>query len=85
MPHEALAWQGTKVRSSKYLNNMIEQDQRGVKLRLGPRLGFKDFHAATQIAGVELLHRIRKGQFALGRLCLQGQTSPTIWNAVLAA
>ena len=85
MLHEDLAWQGTKVRSSKYLNNMIEQDHRGVKLRLGPMLGFKDFdHAATTIAGVELLHRIRKGQFALGRWCLQGQTSPAIWNAVLA-
>ena len=26
----------TKLRSSKYLNNLIEQDQRGVKLRVGP-------------------------------------------------
>jgi transposase-like protein len=86
MPHEDPAWQGTKGRSSKYLNNVLEQDHRGVKLRLGPRLGFKGFdHAATTIAGVELLHRIRKGQFPLGRLCLQGQTSPAIWNAVLAA
>jgi transposase-like protein len=31
----------TKVRSSKYLNNLIEQDHRGVKLRLGPMLGSK--------------------------------------------
>ena len=31
MLHEDLAWQGTKVRSSKYLNNMLEQDHRGVK------------------------------------------------------
>ena len=31
----------TKVRSSKYLNNLIEQDHRGVKLRIGPMLGFK--------------------------------------------
>src|ERR1700674_5645548 len=55
MAREDPAWQGTKVRSSKYLNNMIEQDHRGVKLRLGPMLGFKDFdHAATTIAGVEL-------------------------------
>ena len=33
----------TKVRSSKYLNNLIEQDYRGVKSRLGPMLGFKRF------------------------------------------
>ena len=33
----------TKLRSSKYLNNLIEQDYRGVKSRLGPMLGFKRF------------------------------------------
>ena len=33
----------TKVRSSKYLNNLIEQDYRGVKSRLGPMLGFERF------------------------------------------
>ena len=27
---------GTKVHSSKYLNNLIEQDYRGLKSRLGP-------------------------------------------------
>jgi hypothetical protein len=29
-------------------------------------------HAATTIAGVELLHRIGKNQFALGRLRVRG-------------
>jgi hypothetical protein len=59
----------TKLRSSKYLNNLIEQDHRGVKLRIGPMLGFKRFRtAATTIAGIELLRRIHKGQFNLGRL-----------------
>ena len=29
----------TKIRSSKYLNNLIEQDHRSIKLRLGPMLG----------------------------------------------
>ena len=49
-------------------------------------LGFKNFDcAATTIAGIELLRRIRKGQFALGRLCLKTQTAPAIWNAVVAA
>ena len=76
----------TKIRSSKYLNNLIEQDHRGIKSRTGPMLGFKDFDcAATTIAGIELLRRIRKGQFALGRLRLKSQTVPAIWNAVLAA
>jgi hypothetical protein len=33
--------EGTKVRSSKYLNNLIEQDHRGAKSRLAPMLGFR--------------------------------------------
>jgi hypothetical protein len=49
-------------------------------------LGFKNFDcAATTIAGIELLRRIRKGQFALGRLRLKNHTLPRIWDAVLAA
>src|SRR6202020_2613740 len=48
----------TRLRSSKYLNNLIEQDHRGVKLRIGPMLGFKQFRtAAIAIAGIELLRR----------------------------
>jgi DDE domain len=43
------------------LNNLIEQDHRSIKLRLGPMLGFKRFRrAATTIAGIELMHRIRR-------------------------
>jgi hypothetical protein len=34
---------------------------------------------------IELMHRIRKGQFKLGRLGAKGNTAPKIWNAVLAA
>jgi len=49
-------------------------------------LGFKSFaSAANAIAGVELLRRIHKRQFALSRLRRRGQAAPTIWNAVLAA
>src|SRR5258706_10818351 len=47
----------TKVRSSKYLNHLIEQDHRGVKSRLGPMLGLCFGTAAIAMAGVELLHR----------------------------
>jgi transposase, IS6 family len=57
-----------------------------VKLRIGPMLGFKRFRtAAVTIAGIELLRRIYKGQFSLGRLCLKDRSAPAIWNAVLAA
>ena len=76
----------TKLRPSKYLNNLIEQDHRGIKFRTEPMLGFKDFKcAANAIAGIELLRRIRKGQFASGHLHLKMPTAPAIWNAVLAA
>ncbi len=75
-----------EIRSSKYLNNLIEQDHRSIKLRLGPMLGFKRFRrAATTIAGIELMHRIRKGQFKLGKLRVKNKTAPEIWNAVLGA
>src|SRR5580698_2774170 len=76
----------TKLRSSKYLNNLIEQDHRGVKQRIATMLGFKGFAtAAITIAGIELMHRIRKGQFGLGRLGVQGRLAPAVWNAVLQA
>ena len=76
----------TKLRSSKYLNNLIEQDHRGVKQRIAVMLGFKDFrHAAITIAGIELMHRIRKGQFGLGRRAVQRRTASAVWNAVLTA
>ena len=55
-----------------------------MKQRIAVMLGFKEFtNAAITIAGIELLHRIRKGQFGLGRLGVKGQAAPDIWNAVL--
>jgi hypothetical protein len=41
--------------------------------------------AAITIAGIELLHRIHKGQFDLGKLRLKDRTAPALWNAVLSA
>ena len=76
----------TRVRSSKYLSNLIEQDHRAIKQRIRPMLGFKRFrNAAITIAGIELMHRIRKGQFTLGRLGVRGRTAPAVWAAVLGA
>lgn len=52
------------VRQSKYLNNLIEQDHRNIKRRTRPMLGFSSFRRAqTILAGIELVHMIRKGQF----------------------
>ena len=67
-------------------NNLIEQDHRGVKLRIGPMLGFKWFTTASiVIAGIEPLRRIHKGQFNLGRLLLKHRNTPAVLNTVLAA
>ncbi len=74
-----------RLRSSKYLNNVIEQDHRNIKLRLGPMLQFNQFKSAvTTTAGIELMHRIRKDQLALSRLGVQGQAASVVWEAVLA-
>src|ERR1700733_12522980 len=57
-----------------------------IKSRTEPMLGFKRFdYAAITIAGVELLRRIQKGQFALGSLRRKDQAALVIWNAVLPA
>ena len=51
------------IRHSKYLNNIVEQDHRAVKRLIRPMLGFKSFWAARcTIAGIEVMHAIRKGQ-----------------------
>jgi transposase-like protein len=44
-------------------NNILEQDHRAVKRVARPTLGYKSFRSATAtLAGVELMHMIRKGQ-----------------------
>ncbi len=74
------------MRSSEYLNNLIGHDHRSIKRRLGARLGLKGFRCASiTIAGIELMHRIKKGQFNLSKSHVQGEPLPKICNAVLAA
>src|SRR5450756_2915652 len=51
------------VRQNKYLNNIVEQDHRAIKRITRPMLNFKSFRAAQCVlAGIELMHMIRKGQ-----------------------
>lgn len=48
----------------KYLNNIVEQDNRFVKKVTRPMQTFKSFNsAAATLAGIEVAHLIRKGQF----------------------
>ena len=54
------------VHQVKYLNNVVEQDHRAIKRVTRPVPNFKLFRAAhCVLAGVELMHMIRKGQFAI--------------------
>ncbi|MDB5837883.1 MAG: family transposase [Caballeronia sp.] len=58
-----------KIRQSKYLNNLVEQDHRAIKRRTRPMLGFKTFRCARiLLAGIELMHMLAKGKMkcALG-------------------
>jgi len=76
-----------KVRTSKYLNNLVEQGHRRVKQRVYPMLGFKNFrNAAVTVGGVELVQKIRKGQFNITKpIDARGAQTPRVWEAVLAA
>jgi putative transposase len=53
------------VRQVKYLNNIVERDHRAIKRVTGLMLNFKSFWSAGSVpAGIELIHMIRKDQFA---------------------
>ncbi len=55
------------IRTTKYLNNILEQDPRAVKRITRPMLGFKAFDAAqATFPGIELMHMLRKGQLEGG-------------------
>ena len=54
------------VRQVKYLNNIVEQNHRAVKRVTKPMLNFKSSRLANNVlAGIELMHMIRKGQLPL--------------------
>jgi transposase-like protein len=71
------------IRQVKYLNNVVEQDHRAVKRITRPMLGFKSFDAAqSTLTGIELMHILRKGQWASG--AEQGLTAAEQFYALAA-
>ena len=51
------------IRSTKYMNNTIEQDHRRIKRRTRSMLGFKSETAASiTLSRIELIHMMRKQQ-----------------------
>jgi putative transposase len=69
--HNAEHAAGVEIRQIKYLNNIVEQDQRAIKRLARPMLGFKSFwSAAVTLAGVELMHMLRKSRLrTTGEMC----------------
>jgi putative transposase len=54
------------VRQGKYLNNIVEQDYRAIKRVTRRMLNVRSFRSAGSVlAGIELMHMIRKSQFAV--------------------
>ena len=63
-------------------NNVVEQDHRAIKRVVRPMLGFKSFRCARiLIAGIELMHMIKKGQLHRA----QSQASPAASQFYLLA
>ncbi|PQV42981.1 IS6 family transposase [Paraburkholderia sp. BL21I4N1] len=86
MKADGLLPDDTNVRSSKYLNNLVEQDHGNIESRTKVMLGFKRLrNAAITLSGIELVHRIPKGQFSLANLGLKGTAAPAVWEAVLSS
>jgi transposase-like protein len=52
-----------RLRQCKYLNNIIEQDQRNVKRRMRLAMCYGSFRTAWRtLQGIETIHMIRKGR-----------------------
>jgi putative transposase len=72
------------IRQVKYLNNLVEQDHRGVKRITRPMLGFKSFDTAqSTLAGIELMHMLKKGQLS-GAEAVEGLTPAEQFYALAA-
>jgi len=56
-------FEGVKHRSSKYMNNIIEQDHRRIKRKTNTILGFNSFESASlTISCIEVFQMIKKKQ-----------------------
>jgi transposase-like protein len=78
-------WQTVVIRSRRYLNNIVEQDHRAIKRRCAPMLALKSFRtAAVTLSGIELVHRIKKGQFSVDSGAARGLSSlKHLWTRAL--
>lgn len=57
---------GTRCRTGKPYLYIVEQGDRAIKRVIRPTLNFKSFRSASSVlAGIELIHMIRKGQLEI--------------------
>jgi len=72
------------MRQSKYLNNIVEQDHRGVKRITCPMLGCKAFDAAhATLVGIELMPMIKKRQLVIAE-GNEGRTAAALFYSLAA-
>src|SRR5919202_2215338 len=72
------------IRKVKYLNNIVEQDHRGVKRITRPMLGFKAFDAAqSTLVGIELMYMIKKRQLVV-ETGEEGRTAAALFYSLAA-
>jgi putative transposase len=73
-----------EIRKITYLNNIVEQDHRGVKRVTRPMLGFKSFDAAQgTLMGIELMHMIKKRQMMI-KAGDEGRTAAELFYSLAA-
>jgi len=61
-----------KIRQIKFLNNRLEQDHRNTKRKMNQIQTFKSYHSAKfTLAGIEILHAIKKNQRLSGDYCVK--------------
>ena len=52
-----------EIRQTRYLNNIIEQEHRSIKLIIVPMLDFQFFHSASKtLKGIEAMNMVKKRQ-----------------------
>lgn len=55
--------ESVELRQNKYLNNIVEQDHRGIERLVKPGMGFSSFNTARRtLKGYEVMNMVRKGQ-----------------------
>jgi putative transposase len=72
------------IRQSTYLNNMVEQESRGVKRGTRPMAGLKSFEAAQDtLVGIELMPLIQKRQMRV-EAGAEGRTAAALCYSLAA-